>query len=136
MLFVPKLGYLKTQKNDINLSNVKMVKILENNDGNYYVVLLYEISKNSAKALLFKQYLFDEVLKELTRQEIMLISDSKGMKDAATQRILMYLKLLNESDKIKEDIIKKTLKMVMNQGIMKLMMVQKLKLTSDIINLS
>lgn len=40
----------------------------------------------------------------------MLISDSKGMKDAATQRILMYLKLLNESDKIKEDIIKKTLK--------------------------
>lgn len=113
-----------------------MVKILENNDGNYYVVLLYEISKNSSKALLFKQYLFDEVLKELTRQEIMLISDSKGMKDAATQRVLMYLKLLNESDKIKEDIIKKTLKMVMKQGIMKLMMVQKLKLTSDIINLS
>lgn len=110
MLFVPKLGYLKTQKNDINLSNVKMVKILENNDGNYYVILLYEISKNSSKALLFKQYLFDEVLKGLTRQEIMLISDSKGMKDAATQRILMYLKLLNESDKIKEDIIKKTLK--------------------------
>lgn len=54
MIFVPKLGYLKTQKNDINLSNVKMVKILENNDGNYYVVLLYEISKNSSKALLFK----------------------------------------------------------------------------------